>query len=90
MFMKFTWDHEKNKINQKKHKISFEEAILVFRKAIFIYDKEHSTYSEDRFLAFGTVKVHGFITVVFIEVVDDEYRIISARKATQIEVKKYV
>lgn len=28
--IKFQWDDNKNKINQKKHKISFEEAQSVF------------------------------------------------------------
>ena len=29
--MRFEWDEEKNRINQRKHKISFETAIQVLR-----------------------------------------------------------
>ena len=49
--IKFQWNDNKNKINQKKHKISFEEAQSVFfdEEALIIDDPEHSL-EEERFI----------------------------------------
>lgn len=81
MEMTFEWDSEKSKRNLFKHGISFEEAIQVFDGTEEIrYDDENSTYSEDRFRATGKLRRHGDVVVVFIEVVDDLLRIISAYK----------
>lgn len=79
--MKFVWDDEKNEANKKKHQISFEEAIQVFEGPTRIeYDSEHSTLEEDRFKAYGTIKKHGLVVVVHVEILDSVIRIISARK----------
>ena len=52
--IKFQWNDNKNKINQKKHKISFEEAQSVFfdEEALTIDDPEHSL-EEERFIILG-------------------------------------
>lgn len=79
--MIFAWDDEKNIANQKKHGISFEEAAQVFEQEHEIaYDSEHSNHSEDRFLAYGFLERHGAVVVVFVEVLEDTIRIISAFK----------
>lgn len=79
--MKFTWDDEKNEANKKKHEISFEEASLIFDGSEEIeYDSDHSSDDEERFRAYGILKEKGQIVVVFVEIVDDLIRIISARK----------
>ena len=48
--MKFEWDENKNKINQRKHGISFDEVTSVFRDtfAIVFDDPDHSE-NEERF-----------------------------------------
>ena len=52
--IRFEWDENKNRINQKKHQISFEEAKTVFLDdAAILLDPDHSEY-EDRFLIIGT------------------------------------
>ena len=53
--IRFEWDENKNRINQKKHQISFEEAKTVFLDdaAILFDDPDHSEY-EERFLIIGT------------------------------------
>lgn len=45
--IKFQWDDNKDKINQKKPKISFEEAQSVFfdEEALIIDDPEHSLFN---------------------------------------------
>ncbi len=79
--IKFDWDPEKNIINQQKHEISFEQAVQIFNGTEEIeYDSEHSTLTEDRFKAFGFLNEVGSIVVIFIEIIDNEMRIISARK----------
>lgn len=42
--LRFEWDENKNKINQRKHGISFEEATTVFydEDALIKDDPEHS------------------------------------------------
>lgn len=78
---KFTWDEDKNIENQIKHGISFEEVRCIFDGSEEIeFDSEHSTYEEDRFKAYGRIEPHGPIVVVFIEVIEDVIRIISAFK----------
>lgn len=54
--IKFQWNDNKNKINQKKHKISFEEAQSVFfdEEALIIDDPEHSL-EEERFIILGLI-----------------------------------
>jgi len=44
----FTWDENKNEINQRKHGISFEEARGVFgdENAILFDDPDHSAEEE--------------------------------------------
>ena len=87
--MQFEWDEEKNRSNKEKHDgIGFEYAVRVFldEKRIEIYDAEHSTLTEDRWNAIGMV---GRVLFVVYTKRADKIRIISARKATKVEEKKY-
>ena len=89
--IKFTWDENKNQINQKKHKVSFEEAKTVFddEEAIVFDDPEHS-WEEERFLIIGfTAKVRLCIVSHCYRANDSIIRIISARKATASEKAYY-
>lgn len=89
--MFFVWDETKSKSNKKKHGVSFEEAETVFydESARLIADPDHSA-DEDRFLLMGMSAKLRILVVVHIYKDDDELiRIISARKATKNEVKKY-
>ncbi len=90
--MFFEWDPEKNQINIKKHGISFTEASSVFfdDKAIMFDDPEHSE-AEDRFLLLGMSKKANLCLVCHCyRESDNTIRIISARKASQKEEKRYV
>ena len=89
--IKFEWDENKNKINQKKHKISFEEAKTVFYddNAILFDDPAHSI-GEERFLIIGISQTEKLCIVSHCyREKDDIIRIISARKATKTESKIY-
>lgn len=86
--MTFTWDSNKNLSNIKKHGISFSEAITTITDplSIHLYDEAHSI-SEDRWLAIGNTD--GRVLVVSFTMQGDDYRIISARKATKVEEELY-
>ena len=87
----FDWDKEKNIANQKKHGISFEEAQSVFvdENALMIYDPDHSG-NEDRFILLGlSASIRLLVVCHCYRKDDDIIRIISARKATHMEQKRY-
>ena len=85
----FIWDKIKADSNKTKHGISFEEAATVFvldEQETFI-DDEHS-YDEERLIIIGLSHELRVLTVVHCwRESDTVIRIISARKATQIEYK---
>lgn len=84
----FEWDVDKNKLNTQKHGIGFEQATAAFAdpRALVAYDTGHSE-QEDRFHLLGMVNGVIVLLVVFTE--NDAIRIISARKATRQEEKRY-
>ena len=89
--IRFIWDKEKNIINQRKHGISFEEAQSVFvdENALMIYDPDHSG-KEDRFILLGlSASIRLLVVCHCYRKDDDIIRIISARKATRMEQKRY-
>ena len=91
--MKFEWDPRKEKTNRQKHKISFLEACYVFadKYMLTLYDDEHSD-DEDRWITIGQPLSSSILVVVhtYRKIRNKEsIRIISARKATKHEEKKY-
>lgn len=88
----FDWDEEKSAINKKKHGISFEEAITIFFSIplLVFHDPDHST-DEDRFIAFGFSAANRILAVVHCENESGNLvRVISARRATKKEQKKFL
>ncbi|MCK4654512.1 MAG: BrnT family toxin [Candidatus Cloacimonetes bacterium] len=89
--LRFVWNETKAKENLRKHKISFEEAQTVFTDsyARIIYDPDHSK-SEERFILLGLSSSLRILVVCHCYKEDEMIiRIISARKATKNERKKY-
>ncbi len=89
--LRFEWDNEKDKLNQKKHGISFDEAKSVFYddQAIQFWDDNHSNL-EERFLLLGrSSKMRILLIVHCYRQQESVIRIISARKATTNESKQY-
>lgn len=85
--MVFEWDDEKNQINLRKHGLDFIDAAQVFfdENRIERRDEFHSD-GEDRWQVIGMVD--DILFVIYTE--RGEYtRLISARKATAIERRKY-
>ena len=89
--IKFEWDPKKASANEKKHGVSFEEAKSVFydERARLISDPDHSE-GEDRFILLGLS--HSLRVILVCHCYRSKgnvIRIISARKASNRELKAY-
>ena len=91
--MRFAWDPEKAESNVSKHGVAFEEAVTVFADplALIVDDAEHV----GRSIITGQSTEARVLVTVFVETLrngdDDEdvTRIISARRATKQERRRY-
>jgi uncharacterized DUF497 family protein len=92
--MRFDWDENKNRINRAKHGIDFDFARLAFDDPFAITIQDRDVEGEQRYQLLGAVYArvilvaHAVTTAATGE--DEEtIRIISARKATPSERKRY-
>jgi uncharacterized DUF497 family protein len=89
--IRYEWDPRKSRANKAKHGVSFEEARTAFldESARIIPDEEHST-EEDRFILLGLSVQLKFLVVCHCYRESDQLiRIISARRASASERRKY-
>ncbi|GJI95154.1 hypothetical protein RugamoR57_18720 [Duganella caerulea] len=86
--MLYEWDEGKNQRNIKKHGVSFEDASAIFEHTTLTYFDPNAGHDEDRYIAIGLSGVR-MLTVVFTERGDDTVRIISARRSSPSEEKRY-
>jgi uncharacterized protein len=90
----FEWDDIKARINLEKHKISFDEASTIFLDPFLItfVDDFHSD-EEERFISIGLSERNRVLLAVHMEREENNetivIRLISCRKATQTERKRY-
>ena len=83
--MKFEWNLRKAATNKTKHGVSFEEALTVFADgSAHIFDDITHADFEPREIIIGHSNRQRLLVVCFVER-QDSVRIISARKATQLE-----
>jgi uncharacterized DUF497 family protein len=90
----YDWDKKKAQINLTKHKVSFEEGETIFDDPLLItYPDELHSDKEDRLISIGISKNERILLVVHVEKLETaDYmliRIISCRKATPPERKRY-
>ena len=88
----FEWDERKAAANVKKHGVSFEEAKSAFydERAKLIDDPDHSASDEDRFVLLGLSAALKLLVVCHCYRGDGGViRLISARRATTMEMKAY-
>ncbi|MEQ8537364.1 MAG: BrnT family toxin [Coleofasciculus sp. D1-CHI-01] len=87
--MRFEWDDNKAESNFRKHGVTFEETVTVFADPylLFTEDSKHSE-GEEREWAIGEAENGSMIVVVF-TMRGEKLRIISARKATKRERRRY-
>ena len=86
--IKFEWDETKARSNLEKHGISFQLASEIFyRSTVLTFEDERFNYGEVREVAIG--QIEGVCLYVIFTLRDDAIRIISARKASARERRKY-
>jgi uncharacterized DUF497 family protein len=94
--MRFEWDQAKNLSNQRKHGVSFEKASAVFLDPFYISAQDRIEDGESRWQAIGSVE--GLLILTVAHTVREEeaggtlvdvFRIISARRATRKERRRY-
>lgn len=83
----FEWDEDKNKTNQQKHKLAFDDAPAVFENPTVNFRDNRFDYGEERYVALGILQ--GIVVVVAYTYRGEKIRIISMRKATAAERRKY-
>lgn len=89
--MIFEWDERKNQSNISKHGIAFEDARFAFADRFAITRVDHSE-QEPRWQIMGHIGSVLLVLAVYTQRTDDNeeiIRIISARKATSGEKRKY-
>jgi uncharacterized DUF497 family protein len=85
--VRFTWDPKKAASNLKKHGVSFVEAASVFADPLAAMLED--ALDPERAILIGQSEKGRVLLVVFIEKSEDTIRIISARRATSHERKRY-
>ena len=85
--MKFEWDEAKQRTNIQKHGIDFADVPAMFKGDVFTIQDERFDYGETRYITFGILKFR--VIVVAHTDKNGVIRIISARKATKNEEKRY-
>jgi uncharacterized DUF497 family protein len=85
--VRFTWDPKKAASNLKKHGVSFPEAASMFADPLAAMLED--ALDPERAILVGESEKGRVLLVVFIEQSQDMIRIISARRATSHERKRY-
>ena len=85
--MRFTWSERKRAINLREHGLDFLDAPRVFEGLTFTYEDDRFAYGEQRFITLDLLA--GVPISVAHTESDDEIRIISFRKATGREEKRF-
>lgn len=86
-FGDFEWDDQKAALNLAKHGVSFIDATYAFLDdaALDFADELH----QDRLILLGVSITSGLLYIIYAERAGDVVRIISARKATKHERRRY-
>jgi uncharacterized DUF497 family protein len=88
--MKFTWDQQKFQDNLKKHGVDFRDVEPVFYDEFASYAEDLDAEGEARFVIVGEGATTDILFVVYLEYIDDEIRIISAREASLKQQRDYL
>jgi uncharacterized protein len=90
----FEWDEVKAAANVRKHDVSFELARTLFNDPLLltVADLAHGE-AEERWFSIGRARNGAMLSVAYLWTETDpaiaKVRIISARKATQTEIRQY-
>ena len=86
--MNWTWDADKARRNFQKHGVPFEAAVFVFDDPMLISEPDPHP-DGDRWQVIGRVRMATLFVVHTVFEADGSGRIISARRATASERKRY-
>ncbi len=86
--MSYDWDPRKALRNLQKHNIDFADAVGVLEDDHVLWFEDVNVYGEIRYIALG-MDYLGRILVVIFTIRDENYRLISARKANKYERQTY-
>ena len=87
--MEFEWDEAKRQSNRQRHGIDFADVIQVFDGYTITTEDKRFDYGEIRYLTLGMLQNFVVVLVVHTDRENNTIRIISARKATKHEQKRY-
>jgi len=87
--VEFEWDPAKARENIRVHGISFAVAVGVFGDELAMTKEDPDTEGERRFITLGLDSLGRLLVVVFTCRGEETVRLISARKATRKEERKY-
>ncbi len=85
--MRFTWDSRKAATTVRKHGVSFEEATTVFADPLALAIED--AIDPGRTVLVGMSERQRVLLTVYTDVDEDTIRIISARRATSHERRRY-
>ena len=85
--MRFIWDSRKASANVRKHGVTVEEAATVFADALALIAED--ALDPARALIIGESAGRRILVTVFVEIQARQIRIISARRATSHERRRY-
>lgn len=86
--MRFQYDPVKAAANVSKHGVWFADAEGVFNDPLALLTEDPDARGEHRYVAIGVGRLGELLVVVYSERAE-EYRLISARRATRKERKAY-
>jgi uncharacterized protein len=87
--IRIEYDPAKATGNLRKHRVSFADAAGVLFDPLAVTVADGSAEGESRFVAIGLGNANEPLVVVFTEIVEGRYRLISARRPTRKERKQY-
>ena len=85
--MRVVWDGRKADLNARNHAVAFEEAATVFSDPLALIIEDVSDPENARII--GESEALRILLVVFVERDEDVLRLISARRATRHERRRY-
>lgn len=86
--MKIEFDPHKNMLNRQKHGVSLAEAKNIEWDTLWAFEDDRFNYSELRMIGFAYIGLRLYC-VVYTELDEEFWRIISLRLATRHEVERY-
>jgi uncharacterized protein len=83
-----TWDEAKRLSNIKDHELDFIGCEVIFDGLVFVFEDTRVKYGEQRLCAIGWLK-DAVVHMTYTER-EDDFHVISLRKAEKHEIKRYI